>query len=178
MRHRTDHPATNRSGRWGLLLAGVLTLFAASGDLLAAPTDAQTFKDWELRCEKPEGADEERCFLFQNVMLKKGNQQLLHVAVGYLQNVDRPVAVLTLPLGISLPPGVELKVDAGEPMPLQVEHCLAQGCRVLLGLDDKLLRILKAGNEARVTFHDGARRPIAVPLSLMGFTAGFNALPK
>jgi len=178
MRHRTDHTATHPSRPWGLLLAGVLILFAASGGLLAAATDAQTFKDWRVRCEKPEGADEERCFLFQNVMLKKGKQQLLNIAVGYLQNMEHPVAVLTLPLGISLPPGVEFKVDGGEPMPLQVEHCLDRGCRVLLGLDDKLLAILKAGSQAQVTFYDGARRPIGVPVSLMGFTAGFNALTK
>lgn len=178
MRYRTDRPATNRSRRWGLPLAGVLALLAASGNLLAAATDVQSFKDWKLRCETPEGGDEERCFLFQNLMLKQGNQQLLNVAVGYLQNMDRPVVVLTLPLGISLPPGVELKVDEGEPMPLQVEHCLERGCRVLVGLDDKLLAILKAGSQARVTFYDGARRPVGVPVSLMGFTAGFNALTK
>jgi len=176
MRHPTDHSATNHSRRWWALLAGVLTLVAASGGPRAAAP--QIFEDWRLQCEKPEGADEDRCVLFHNIMLKKGNQQLLNVAVGYLQNVDRPVVVLTLPLGISLPLGVELKVDGGKPMSLQVEHCLERGCKVLLGLDDKLLATLKAGHQAQVTFYDGARRPIGVPVSLLGFTAGFNALTK
>ena len=47
----------------------------------------------------------------------------------------------------------------------------------LYGLrSDGFIADLKRGREARIAFHDGSRRRIAVPLSLLGFTAGFNTL--
>lgn len=142
----------------------------------AAPEDGQTFKDWQMRCDKPTEPEKESCFMYQNLMLKEGSRQLLNVAVAYPPNQRIPVAILTIPLGISLPPGISVKVDDGEAIRLAVEYCVQQGCKTALRLNEKWLGLFKAGHQAQVTFHDGTRRAITVPVSLNGFTAAINAL--
>jgi len=161
-----------RRAAWTALIAAL----GASGLVGAAPEHGQAFEDWTARCEKPAGAAVERCYIFQNLVLKETGERLLHMAVGHLAADGQTAAVVTLPLGISLPPGAAISVDGGEPVRFQVERCDASGCVGAIALEPDMLAALKRGREARITFHDGTRRPIAVPVSLMGFTAGFESL--
>jgi invasion protein IalB len=142
--------------------------------------DGKVFENWTLKCEsakEPQApATANQCFIFQNLVLKEGGQRVMHIAIGYLPDNTEPVALLTLPLGISLPPGAALTVDTGEPVRFPIERCEPSGCRAGIKIDAKLLERLQKGNKAEVTFHDGSRRPIKVPLSLKGITAGLAAL--
>ena len=151
-------------------------LLAGTGICSAAPKDGQTYGDWAVRCEQPKNAAEKTCFIFQNHVTKQGHKPVLRIAVGYIPKRDQPVAVITMPLGISLPPGVQIKVDDNEAVRVPVERCEPQGCRAGVILGDKLLAQMKAGKTADVTFDDGARHPITVPVSLKGFTAGLSSL--
>lgn len=155
-------------------LCAVLT--AVSGAARAAPSDGQDFKDWTARCETLQDGTKVPCYIFQNVFLKKDNQRLLHVAVGYLAEGGKPVAFFNLPLGVSLPGGLGVKIDEGQPLRLRFERCEPNGCLAPLPLDDQLIRAFKGGRWARVSFFDSSRREISVPVSLVGFTAGFDAL--
>lgn len=160
-------------------VAGVIACLAAllaATTAVARPEHGQTFRNWTARCESAPGASRERCFIFQNLVLKESGQRLVHVAVGYLAANAQPAAVVTLPLGISLPPGADISVDGGEPVDIVIERCDKNGCIGALALDAAMIAALKRGREARIRFHDGTRRRIAVPVSLLGFTAGFDAL--
>ncbi len=175
-RHMQRPKPTLRGPRPIAWLLALAALTAAGGSPAAEPDKPRVFKDWRIQCEKPEGSAE-HCHMFQGRVLKEDGKRLLHIAVGYSPTQDdQVIAILTLPLGISLPPGVSLQVDDGEPLTLEVEHCIPQGCRVLLQLDDKLLGAMKAGNQATVTFRDVSRQPVGVPVSLSGFTAALKAL--
>ena len=156
--------------------APLLVALLAGAAVEANPEHGQTFKNWTARCEQAPGTDVERCFIFQNLVLKESGQRLVHVAVGYLAANGQPAAVITLPLGISLPPGAAISVDGGDAVDITIERCDSSGCVGAVALSDALITALKRGREARVSFHDGTRRRIAVPVSLLGFTAGFNAL--
>ena len=142
----------------------------------AAPKDGQKFRDWTARCEDRKNGPGEVCYIFQNLLLKSQNKPLLHVAVGYLDGDKQPVAFLTLPLGVSLPGGLSLTVDDGKPLRLRYERCETSGCIAPLALTDTLVKSLKGGRWARVAFFDVRRREVSVPVSLIGFTAGFNSL--
>ena len=165
-----------------LATAWLLLLPVASSPAQETTTTEESqprmFRDWRLECQKPEGADKEICQISQSIVYKEDNRPVLHMAVGYTANDNSPAAIINLPLGISLPPGVSLAVDKGEPKRLPIEHCLPAGCRAYLVLDEELLAALKRGLEAQVTFRDLTRRPVTVPVSLKGFTAGFNALSE
>ena len=159
--------------RWRPLL---LVALSAGGPVQARPEHGQTFKDWTARCEQAPGTSRERCFIFQNLVLAESGKRLVHMAVGYLAANGRAAAVITMPLGISLPPGASISVDGGAPRKFIIERCDNDGCVGALALSEQLLSELKRGLQARISFHDGARRRIAVPVSLLGFTAGFNSL--
>lgn len=161
--------------RAALLVTCVIALLATPS-ARANPEHGQTFRNWTARCEPAPGTTLERCFIFQNLVLKESGQRLVHMAVGYLAANAQPAAVITLPLGISLPPGAAISVDGGEAVDIVIERCDSNGCVGALVLDQHLIAALKRGREARISFHDGSRRRIAVPVSLLGFTAGFDSL--
>lgn len=144
----------------------------------AALTDGEKFQDWSAKCQKPKDAEKEQCYIFQNLVLKDGGQRLLHVAIMYLKANNQPAAIVTVPLGVLLPQGVGLQVDDGEKTRFGYERCDASGCTGGLILTDTLITALKKGMQAKFSFHSGTGQEIAVPVSLSGFTAGFNALEK
>ena len=155
----------------------VLTLASLLSTPVGAVSTGDTFCDWTARCEPIGAAARETCYIYQNVLWKKDKQRLVHIAVGYISDSREPAAFLTLPLGVSLPGGVSMQVDDGPQQRLRYERCESSGCLAPLVLSDGLIRSMKVGREARVSFFDGSRRQISVPISLLGFTAGFNALP-
>jgi invasion protein IalB len=142
----------------------------------ADPKSGQVFDHWTVRCEQPRGHEREQCVLFQNVVLRDSGQPVVHISVGYLPNSDFPIAILTLPLGISLPPGAGIQVDANEPVTFPIEHCEPRGCRAGFKISTTLLAELKAAETAQVSFHDGDRQPVHVTLSLKGFARGIESL--
>lgn len=158
--------------RW--LIAFTIAVLAPSA---GAVKSGDAFRDWTARCEPIGNAARNTCYIYQNVLLKRERQRLVHIAVGYLSKGGEPAAFLTVPLGVSLPGGISLQVDDGPLQRLRYERCESNGCLAPLVLSDGLVRSMKAGREARVSYFDGSRRQISVPISLLGFTAGFNALP-
>ncbi len=144
----------------------------------ANPGESRVFRDWQLECEQPQADGPRVCQISQRFVNQDDNRTLLHIAVGYSVREDRPAAIFTLPLGISLPPGLLVRVDQGESRRLPIEHCLPTGCRAYLALEESLLAEFKAGLAAQVTVHDLNRKPVPIPVSLNGFTAGFNALKE
>lgn len=140
----------------------------------AAVTE-NTHGPWTVRCEGPEPAERE-CIMFQNLVLKTGGQPVLQFAVGYAPSDGTPTVILSLPLGISLPPGITMRIDDGTPANFPVERCEPDGCQAGMKLRAATITRLSEGAELTITFHDGERDPITVPLSLDGFGEGFDAL--
>ena len=86
--------------------------------------------------------------------------------------------LIRLPLGILLPAGVTMQIDSGAAIPLEVERCERQGCRIERLIEPDLMSRLKAGTKATVFFEafdpQGKRQRLGVPISLLGFTAALN----
>ena len=141
-----------------------------------AVEDGDSFGHWLVRCGPEESAADGGCFLFQNLVLKEGGQRVLQVAVGFVDNSPEPIALLSLPLGISLPPGAKISIDDDQKYDMQIERCEANGCRAGLKLSSNLLERFLLGKSLSVLFHDAQRRPIEVPLSLEGFNQGYKTM--
>jgi invasion protein IalB len=139
--------------------------------------ETRQFKDWMVRCGRPQPDAPEACEMVQQPKDEKG-QTVLFVAVGKVANTGNPGMLIILPLGIALPPGVVLKVDEGEEIPAPVQRCERHGCEIELLLEPKVLALLKAGQKANVLFQirdqNGEPKIVAVPFSLFGFTSALN----
>ncbi len=135
----------------------------------------QIFGSWTLRCSiaadgKPD------CMMFQNLVQKTGGQPVLQFGVGMAPPDGLPTVLVSLPLGISLPPGITIQIDSGTPATFHVERCEPDGCRAGMKLRDATVQQLSQGRQLHITFYDGGRKPLKVPLSLEGFGAAFKAL--
>ena len=158
------------------LLVLLTTALCLAPPANGAVRDGQTFGDWAAHCEVPRGEKKEHCFIFQNVAMQPSGKRLVHFAAGYLTQDEHPSAIVTLPLGISLPPGLGLRIDGKEMAHFPVERCDTTGCFGALALMDELLVALKSGRMLRVHFMDAGRNEITAPISLEGFEQGFDAL--
>jgi invasion protein IalB len=162
-RHRQTRPT---------IAALVLSLAVAA---TAEAQDGTRFRDWTMRCEEA-GEDPPRsCVIVQRLLLKEQQQRILDVAVGYLLE-GQPAAYFVLPLGVSLPGGISITVDDGKPVRLRYEYCDGNGCLAPMALGTEMLAAFKGGRWARVAFFSRSGKEISVPVSLLGFTAGFGAL--
>ncbi len=183
---------------WPIVLGAFLAL---STNVQAEPTPGEKFNDWTVQCEKipvPDGKlavkvegsektdeapaeatppkEQNLCQIVQTLTEQASEQPVLQMAVGYLPGVETPVGALLLPLGIWLPPGVELRVDEGKTGRIPVDTCDPAGCRAGVELDNEFLASMKKGKELNITFGGRNRQGITVPISLDGFTAGLASL--
>ncbi len=160
-------------------MLGLLAVAAAAAPPAATQeTVGQSFENWTIRCETDGPEASGPCFVSQSISLKQGRQRVLSIDIGFAPTNQQAVALLTLPLGISLPPGASLRVDAERERRFAIERCELSGCRGGLIIDNELLGMLLTGEEAIVGFQDAERRPLEVPVRLAGLASGLDALRK
>jgi len=158
----------------GLALAmciSVTTYAAAQGEVKA------THGDWQLRCDTPPGASSEQCALIQNVTAEDRENVGLSVIV--LKTADQQARILRVlaPLGVLLPSGLGLRVDDADIGRAGFVRCLPNGCIAEVILEDELLGQLRGGAQATFIIFQTPEEGIGIPISLSGFSAGFDALP-
>jgi invasion protein IalB len=136
----------------------------------------EVFQNWTVRCEQDAATDTEQCFISQSIALREGRQRVLNVDIGYAPQRSEPVALITLPLGISLPPGASIRVDDKPAHNFAIERCEPSGCRGGIIIEEPLITWLKQGRQATVAFYDAGRSRLEVPLRLAGLSEGLQAL--
>ena len=158
------------------LLAGMSLAGTASAQQPPAPAAARpglttaTYEDWVVRCV---AGDAGRTCEVQ------GQGLIASVAVGRADAKAPLRLVVQLPAGVWLPAGVKVQVsEKAKPLQLVFTRC-PQGCFAEAELDAASVQALKAAAGAgRISFEDGARRPVTLPLSFKGFTAALDASLK
>jgi invasion protein IalB len=157
-----------------ILLLGTLPL------QLAAEDKPKSFKDWGYKCESPEGSDTKLCFIFQRISSKEGDNRIADATIAYLPNIDKPVMVITLPLGVFLPAGIKMQVDEAKDDAVRAPfvQCIQNGCQARMQLDNKMVAKMKGGKKVIVAFLTPQQKQLAFPISLSGFTAAINSLKK
>ncbi|HLZ68083.1 MAG TPA: invasion associated locus B family protein [Aliidongia sp.] len=144
---------------------------AAPGDAAKSdPTDKAAL--WGKSCDT--GADgKQTCVVIQNVVItdksKNASLRALSVAVGYLPGQTSLGMALTLPLGIKLPTGVGFQIDDGQANTLQVETCLADGCRTFMTIDAGGRDSLIKSKLVRVSYELANGQKMGLPIELAGF---------
>ncbi len=177
----TAHPA-GRPWKPFLKLAAAACLALGSLAQGTFPAFAQgevraTHGDWQMRCDTPPGASNEQCALIQNVTASDRENVGLSVIV--LKTADKQARILRVlaPLGVLLPSGLGLRVDNADIGRAGFVRCLPNGCIAEVILEDELLTKLRAGIQATFIIFQTPEEGIGIPISLNGFSAGFDALP-
>ncbi|MFT4563288.1 MAG: invasion protein IalB [Gammaproteobacteria bacterium] len=159
-----------------LPLMFVVLLASALATVNAEPADGKSFGNWTINCESEAQGSRKGCFIIQNLVMREGGQRVLQIAIGYVVETPDPIALVSLPLGISLPPGAEIQIDSHATHRIAIERCEPNGCRAGLKLGPDILSNLRMGTQVSIKFYDAKRQPIEVPLSLDGFEEGLSSL--
>jgi invasion protein IalB len=159
-----------------------LTILFAAALFAASPAAAQgvvrsVHGDWQIRCDTPAGAQTEQCALIQSVTAEdRPNVGLTVIVLKTADQKSRLMRVLA-PLGVLLPSGLGLKIDQADVGRAGFVRCLPNGCVAEVIMDEKLVGQLKSGQIATFIIFQTPEEGIGIPVSLSGFTQGFDKLP-
>ena len=167
------HPALWLGG----LLAAALLFGLMTNAASAQGAVRSVHGDWQIRCDTPPGAQGEQCALIQSVVAEDRSNAGLTVIV--LKTADQKSKLMRVvaPLGVLLPSGLGLKIDATEVGRAGFVRCLPNGCVAEVMLDDTLIGQLRSGKVATFIIFQTPEEGIGIPLTLNGFGEGFDQLP-
>ncbi|NND81659.1 MAG: invasion associated locus B family protein [Gammaproteobacteria bacterium] len=129
-------------------------------------TSHQRFGDWIVRCEREKGKDKE-CVMTQQITSQSTGMSVLQA--NFAKTEQGTQMTLIFPLGIFLPPGVELEVVDHIKANYSVSFCSASGCYVNQILDNEMLEFLRRKEQANITVYSSPDNPVTVPFSIKGF---------
>ncbi|MFG1296482.1 invasion associated locus B family protein [Xanthobacter variabilis] len=191
---RASRIAKAAGGRAARLFAGkaLVSVLALGGALMlqgvaahaenatpATPPSASetrsTHGDWIVRCKKDVSPKE--CEAVQTLQTTDLKGVLAHVAVRAQHQGPVRLIVLTPP-GVWLPANVTLKVGGVPDIALTYKRC-GQYCVASVELTQENIAALKASSgQGDLTFENGSRNPIILPVSFKGLGEAMEASLK
>jgi invasion protein IalB len=141
----------------------------------ASPANAPP-TGWVARCSSASREAPLECAIEQQAVLTKTGQLVVLVNVRVPSDTHAPVALVQLPLGLSLPGGAKLQVDDGKTVDLQIQTCESRGCYASAPIAPDALVALKTGKQLNVTFQTLAKETIKVPMPLADFAAAYDKI--
>lgn len=142
----------------------------------AVAEDGGVFGDWTIRCDQvPNGTVQ--CALTQAVEAEdRENVWLNAYAFTPTDGDGATLLSILVPLRVILTRGLGLRIDDAELSVFEFITCSVEGCLASIVLTDELATALQDGSEALFVVYFEDQLGIGVPISLVGFGAGLNAL--
>ena len=141
----------------------------------ASPANAPS-PGWVARCSSASRDAPLECAVEQQAVLTKTGQLVVLVNVRVPSDTHAPVALVQLPLGLSLPGGAKLQVDDGKAVDLQIQTCESRGCYASAPIAPDALAALRSGKQLNVMFQTLAKETIKVPMPLTDFAAAYDKI--
>lgn len=141
--------------------------------------------DWVRECEESTSDASgtngrhnftDHCFIRQTLLLKDNGQVLFDIAAGYPLSGTYPMLLMSVPLGVYLPAGINFVVDDTERYQAILAYCNTEGCHSYYRMTESLYRMFRSGRWLNVSFVDGTRRTHRFKVSLNGFTSAIESL--
>lgn len=151
---------------WSVLaavLVGIAPVYAAD-----APAPL-----WSKTCGKGGG-----CLVEQFVSRQADKTVLLHIRFDLQGGDGNARMALDAPLGVFLPPGMQLSVDGSKPIVLPYERCTGSGCQALAVLDKAALDKIQAGKTLNVHCATSEKAGIDLPVNLDGLAKAIKSLKE
>lgn len=138
---------------------------------------AATNGDWEVRCIRAEeGADP--CQMYQRLFTEDG-EPVAEIVVFNLPAGGEAVAAAEIitPLGTILTQQITMSVDSGQGKRYPFRFCDPMGCVAQVGFTGPEVQAFRRGAVANMLIaHLSIEEPFNVPISLIGFTASYDAV--
>jgi invasion protein IalB len=131
---------------------------------------------WVARCTSASREAPLECAMEETAVLSKTGQLVVLINVRVPGDTRAPIALIQLPLGLSLPDGVKLQVDDGKTVDMAIQTCESRGCYVNAPIAADMLALLKSGKQLKVSFQNLAKETITIPIPLADFAAIYEKI--
>jgi invasion protein IalB len=131
---------------------------------------------WAARCTSASRDAPLECAIEETAILTKTGQLVILVNIRVPSDTHTPVALVQLPLGISLPVGAKFQVDDGKAVDLQIQTCENRGCYASTPIAPDTLAALRSGKQLKVSFQNLAKETISIPMPLTDFAAAYDKI--
>ncbi len=142
------------------------------------PIAKKPVASWIVNCNPTRDGSSMICQMSQTFNEAKSKKRIMAISIRP-QPADkskRPLMVLALPHGLHFPSGANFKVDDQPAVPIELQTSDPNGVYSATPLGPKTIAAMKRGNVITVTMFAAANKPLAIPVSLVGFTAAFNKI--
>lgn len=151
-------------------LASMLSLPAAAQD--PAPAEGAAAPEaWVKMCATDPASSQNFCMTTQELRAENG----AFIASVQIRNVADKVSLVTaVPIGMMIQEGIRVQIDDAAQKRVNFDVCFANGCYGQMELDGDFVRSLKRGNKMTVTVLNAENKPLAFPMTLIGFTSAYD----
>jgi invasion protein IalB len=176
--------ASGSFSKYGLVVAALLALETGTGGLAFAQETPKAealapekpVNAWVVNCASGANAGALECQMSQNLTEAKTGQRVLTVTIRKQAKDGALAMLLALPHGLFIPAGASYQIDAGEKKSVAIQTSDQNGAYAAVPLDAALVAALKTGTNLNIGMESVTRKPVAIPLSLNGFTAAIDKL--
>lgn len=160
----------------GAIVLGALGAGGASAQQ-SEPALKETHGAWEVRC-----VAENDCFIEQYFRDEAKDKAMVFrlrkskSSGGGAGSSDAVEAEIVFPIGYYLPNGITMQVDAEDTHRFSFKRCIPSSCATQEVFSMAMVDDLKGGRVAKFTAYRTSKQRVDIDLSLIGFTAAYNAL--
>ena len=147
---------------------------------LPRPVPRAEDQAWVKLCLKNEQTGGKQVCLVNHEGLEPNTGMVLvAAAVRSIEGDDKQHLLVRLPTAYSLvmPAGVQIKIDEGEPIPLQYAVCFPTSCQVQMELTKEMFEKMRKGKQMIVAAMNMQQKTMAFPVPLTGFSKTFDGPP-
>lgn len=148
------------------------------GQQQAAPQNS-----WVKLCQDQERVKDgaisttEICLTHHERLSSVNGMVLVSAAVRKIEGIDKETLMVLVPLGVALPPGLQVIVDDNKPIPLRFTFCHVGGCTAETVAKPEIIESLKKGTQLKVLALNNQGKTVAFPVPLEGFTKAYAGPP-
>lgn len=119
--------------------------------------------------EKGKLQDKRICLTHHERLDGNSGRVLVSAAVRDIEGQEVQRFLVMVPLGMAIPPGVQVRIDKEKPIKLKYTICHAAGCTAEITSTPELIGKLKKGKELVVIALNMVGKAVGFPISLTGF---------
>ena len=142
------------------------------------PVDETQHGDWTVVCFLLEG--QSRICNMQQTIFNSAGVSVARMSVRAQDDLFiAAIAEIITPLGTDLARGIGLRIDNGAARSVPFQVCFVEGCVGIIEMTHEQVDQLRRGNKIAMSIQEfGQQNPVALEVSLTGFTKGFAALTE
>lgn len=154
---------------------------AAPGAPAGAPGAGAAAEDaWVKLCIKNEQTqNREMCLINHEGLDTNTGMVLISAAVRKVEGEEKQQLFIRVPTALALviPPGVQIKIDENQAIPLQYSVCFPASCQVQMDMTKEMFDSMRKGKQMVIAAMNIQQKTLGFPVPLSGFGKAYDGPP-